>query len=165
MIIKYGDFPTLAEIRHDYDELIAMVGAPFSVAAVELLQTLRPSLFLEINGTWADDYIKQGGTDAGIEWVRVESFGCLDFIYFWRDGCILFDVWSNGIYDDFIRDTTIDKLTATAYEKARADALGIDTPAEEAPAEEAPKGFYFELAGGRYFIPAESLEDFRIKEA
>ena len=123
-MIKYGDFPTLEEIRSDYNELVAMVGNPFTVAAVELLQVAHPSLFLEVNGDPADEYIARGGTDSGIDWVRVDSFGCLDYIYFFRNGRVWFDVWSNWLYDDFIIDTTAERLTAEVYAQAVEEAWG-----------------------------------------
>lgn len=109
----YGDYPTLEEIKRDYEELIEMVG---DVTTIEQARewNQKDKFTIEINGEFLEDYAKHG-TNADIEWIRYESYGCLAYIYFRFDNGIIdniwFDVWSNQYDSEFITDVTINTVS------------------------------------------------------
>ena len=90
----------------------------------------------------AFDFDEYDAHKVGAGWL---CFDCYDNFYTYCNECAQIVKYDDCLYTDangFVCFACVDKRRA---KKAR--------------------GFYFELAGGRYFIPAESLEDFRIKEA
>lgn len=122
----YGDFPTMEEIKRDYNELMDIIK---DVRTIEQAREMEnKGFFVEINGVSIDEYvngdgINEGKIDDNIEWIRYEVYGCLSYIYDRLDGKIWFDVWSEYCQYEFITDITIDKLTEELYEKAKEKAL------------------------------------------
>ncbi len=122
-----GDFPTMEEIKRDYNELMEIIK---DVRTIEQAREIENRGFIvEINGVTIDEYVNDGGflndgkTDDNIEWIRYENYGCLSYIYDRFDGKPMFDVFSVYCYDEFIRDITIDELTEDLYEKEKTAAL------------------------------------------
>ena len=118
---EYGTFPTIEEIKRDYNELMEIIK---DVRTIEQAKQLDGELTIEINGMSIDDFLEPDSngyvcTDKDIEWIRYEVYGCLSYIYDRFDGRPMFDVWSNYCDDEFIRDITIDKLTKEFYEKEK----------------------------------------------
>ncbi len=119
---RYGDFPTIEEIKRDYNELMGIIK---DVRTIEQAREMeRKGFIVEINGVTIDEYINgegynEGKTDENIEWIRYEVYGCLSYIYDRFDGKPMFDVFSMYCYDEFIRDITIDELTEELYEKEK----------------------------------------------
>lgn len=119
---RYGDFPTIEEIKKDYNELMEIIK---DVRTIEQAREIENKGFIiEINGVTIDEYINgegynEGKTDENIEWIRYEVYGCLSYIYDRFDGKPMFDVFSMYCYDEFIRDITIDELTEELYEKEK----------------------------------------------
>lgn len=112
----YGNFPTMEEIKRDYDLLMDIIK---DVRTVEQAREMEKKGFtIEINGVSIDEYVK-GMHNEEIEWIRYETFGCLSYIYDRFDGKPMFDVFSNYLFTEFIYDITIDKLTEELYEKAK----------------------------------------------
>ena len=109
----YGDFPTLEEIKRDYNELVEMVG---NVTTIEQARkwNKRGKFTVEINGEFLEEFARICGDDKYIEWIRYEAYGCLSYIYFWiKDGKvtqIIFDVWSNALDYDFIENCRINTV-------------------------------------------------------
>lgn len=102
--------PTLDEIKITYKEIVKIMK---NVKTIEQCRKVadKHNLTIEINGELIDDYVEFGGTDEDIEWIRVEGYKCLSYIYFHLTGGIFFDVWADEIDDEFITDTTIDRLS------------------------------------------------------
>ena len=115
---NYGDFPTLEEIRRDYNELTEIIK---NVSTLEQVKALDESkqFTIEINGMFVNEFINENLTDKDLDWIRYESYGCLSYIYNYIDGKIIFDVWSEYCYNEFIENITIDKLTEDLYEKEK----------------------------------------------
>lgn len=120
----YGDYPTLEEIKRDFNELIEMVG---NVTTIEQAQEWEDKFTIEINGLYIDEFVNgiklsdgtrdsMHGKNASIEWIRYEAYGCLAYVYFYiKNGIvddIVFDVWSNKHDATFIADTSIDNVIA-----------------------------------------------------
>lgn len=107
---RYGEFPTLEEIVRDFSELYQIIN---NISRIEQLEKLINDFTIEINGMDIDDYLLYGNNE-GIEWIRYENYGCLDYIYvrYHEDGSktISFDVWSNLLDDDFITNSSIDNV-------------------------------------------------------
>lgn len=123
----YGDFPTIEEIKRDYNELMEIIK---DVKTIEQAKQLEKDFtIIEINGMSIDEFLTPDNngyvcTDKDIEWIRYEVYGCLSYIYQRFDnGKIWFDVWSDFLYDEFIRDITIDKLTEDLYNKEKEYAI------------------------------------------
>lgn len=59
-----------------------------------------------------------------MDWVRVDAYGCLTYIYFYpltddfdMDNCsISFDAWSNILEDEFLRNMKLDDRTEVAFD-------------------------------------------------
>ena len=124
---SYGDFPTMEEIKRDYDELMEIIK---DIKTIEQAKALDESkeFTIEINGMSIGEFLTPDSngyvcTDKDIEWIRYEVYGCLSYIYQSNDGKIWFDVWSEYCQYEFITDITIDKLTEELYEKEKAEAL------------------------------------------
>lgn len=106
----YGEYPTLEEIKRDYNEFISLIG---SITTKEKAVDLKHkyNITVEINGEFAEQY---EGTDTEINWIRYEAYGCLDSIYVnFTDGIvnqIYFDIWSNKCDSVFIEDISYDIL-------------------------------------------------------
>ena len=106
--------PTLETIKNTYNELVEIMKDVKTIdQCKEIEQKYR--LTIEINGDFIENYVKNGGTNEDIEWIRVEHYKCIDYIYFFNNGPIYFDVWTDDFDTEFICDTTIDKLDE-AYE-------------------------------------------------
>lgn len=111
----YGDYPTLEEIRRDYNELVEMVG---NVVTIEQAKewNQKDKFTIEINGENLEEFINNDGTDTDIKHIRYEAYGCLAYIYFYiKNGVvddIVFDVWSNKCDADFIQDSSIGNIEA-----------------------------------------------------
>jgi hypothetical protein len=118
----YGDFPTIEEIKRDYNELMEIIK---DVKTINQAREIENKGFtIEINGVSIDEYLNgegynEGKTDDNIEWIRYENYGCLSYIYDRFDGKPMFDVWCNYAYSEFITDITIDELTEELYEKEK----------------------------------------------
>lgn len=109
-------YPTIEEIRKDYASLMEKIEDVRTVEDVKEFCATYPWV-VEINGDSVDEFLKSGGTDADIEWIRYETFGCLSYIYDRFDGKPMFDVFCSKRQDEFIHDITIDKLTEENYKK------------------------------------------------
>lgn len=122
----YGDFPTMEEIKRDYNELMEIIKDVKTINQAREME--NKGFIVEINGVSIDEYLNgegynEGKTDDNIEWIRYENYGCLSYIYDRFDGKPMFDVWSEYCFDEFIRDITIDKLTEELYEKEKEYAI------------------------------------------
>lgn len=132
----YGDFPTLKEIKNDYYELMKIIEG---INTIEQLKELdkKNILTFEINSMSLEEFLEPDSkgnipTDNDIEYIRYDSFGCLDFIYIYPNNKIypndkckpMFDVWCNYTDDSFISDITIDDLTNALYKCSKEIALG-----------------------------------------
>lgn len=117
----YGDFPTMEEIKRDYNELMEIIKGVRTIEQAREIE--RYVCEVEINGDLIDEFVRNGGTNKDIEWIRCAEYGCLDYIYSYLDGKIIFDVYSKYCDYDFIHDVTIDELTEELYEKAKAEVL------------------------------------------
>lgn len=117
----YNDeFPTMEEIKRDYDELMEIIKGVKTIKQAKEMES--KGFVVEINGVSIEEYINgegynEGKTDENIEWIRYESYGCLSYIYDRFDGKPMFDVFCDYSYGEFITDITIDKLTEELYEK------------------------------------------------
>ena len=129
----YGDFPTMEEIKRDYNELMEIIKGVRTIEQAEVLAK-EYNFTIEINGLPIDEFVNgmklfdgtRNGyrrTNEDIEWIRYETYGCLDYIYDRFDGKHMFDVWCDCCDYDFIIDITIDKLTEELYSKSKEEAL------------------------------------------
>jgi hypothetical protein len=120
----YGDFPTLEQIRKDYNDFKDTFK---DIRTVEQIVDLVAETFMivEINGMTVKEFLEDGGTNDKIEWIRYEQYGCLTYIYDRFDGNPMFDVFSSACCAEFIQDITIDKLTEEFYNKAKTEAIDI----------------------------------------
>lgn len=106
---KYGLFPTLAEIKRDYAEITHIVDATKSITELQYLEK-ELQITLEVNGVFLEEYASNKNPQP-IEWIRVESYGCLAYIYIWADGAApIFDVWCNAVEREFISDFTFSQV-------------------------------------------------------
>lgn len=131
-IYKYDNFPTMEEIKRDYNELMNMIKG---VRTIEQAKEMENKGFIvEINGLPIEEFVNEMESCYGesineyeinnmIEWIRYEAYGCLSYIYDRFDGKPMFDVWSEYCYDEFIRDITIDDLTEELYNNAIEESL------------------------------------------
>ena len=124
---KDDDFPTIEEIKKDYNELMEIIK---DVRTIEQIKELdeQKKFTIEINGMSIGEFLEVDndgyvGTDKDIEWVRYESYGCLSYIYDRFNGKPMFDVWCDYGYYDFITDITIDELTEDLYENKKQQTL------------------------------------------
>lgn len=107
--------PTLEAIKKAYAEITEIMK---NVTTVEQCRDIakRLPLTIEINGFFIDEYVNQYVSetcaDAAIEWIRVEGYEMLSYVYFHKNGPIFFDVWSDDVEAEFLVDITIDKLEA-----------------------------------------------------
>lgn len=106
-------FPTYNKIKADYKRLTEELAKINSLAGLQEFAH-RQRLTIEINGDLVK-YYEISTFAEPIEWVRIEVWGCLSYVYCWADGRIMFDVWSDALYDEFIRDVTMDELTEEYY--------------------------------------------------
>lgn len=122
---SYGNFPTINEIKRDYNELVEIIK---DIRTIEQVKQLEKEFTIEINGMSIEEFLQPDSkgyicTDKDIEWIRYEVYGCLSYIYDRFDGKPMFDVWSDYCDDEFIRDITIDKLTEEFYTKAKDEVM------------------------------------------
>lgn len=111
---SHNDFPTMEEIKRDYNELMEIIK---DIRTIEQAKELEKDGFtIEINGAIISEYMD--GND-NIEWIRYDGYGYLSYIYDRFDGKPMFDVYSNYLDDEFIRDITIDELTEEMLEDAK----------------------------------------------
>ena len=142
---KYGDFPSLDEIKRDYMELMDITKGVRSIEQAKEVAE-KHKLIIEINGVSLDEFEnglktingRSGarGSNSDIEWIRYEAYGCLAYVYDRFDGRPMFDVWSNVACCEFITDIHIEDLTEENYkrwvsaEKERLTERGIIPPAK-----------------------------------
>ena len=123
----YGDFPTIEQIKSDYNELMELIKDIRTIDDAKEFAD-KHHITIEVNGTLVDDIIKNrephhivcvnsDGVEEGIEWIRYENYGCLSYIYDRFDGSPMFDIWSHKLSFDFVCDITIDEVTEENYEK------------------------------------------------
>lgn len=112
------DFPTLEEVKKDYEELMEIIK---DIRTIEQVRSLdMPYKFtIEVNGMSIDEFVKGNGSNSDIEWLRYEAYGCLAYIYDRFDGKPVFDIYSKQGDCEFITDITIDKLTPELYAKEK----------------------------------------------
>ena len=107
--------PTLDAIKKAYEEITEIMK---DVTTVEQCREIskKLSLTLEINGFFVEEYVKQyenqDCADIAIDWIRVEGYEMLSYVYFHKNGPIYFDVWSDEAEAEFLVDITIDNLEA-----------------------------------------------------
>ena len=113
--MTYG-FPTIEEIKSDYYELLVLIK---DIKTIEQAQEFeqKTRMEIEINGLLIDEYIKHGGTNKDIKWIRYDNFGCLYYIYNFLNESIIFDVYAEYCDCEFIENITIDELTEEFLEK------------------------------------------------
>ena len=109
------DTPTLETIKETYNELAEIMKDAKTIEQCKEIEK-KYRLTIEINGDFLENYVKNGGTNEDIEWIRVEHYKCIDYIYFHNNGPVYFDVWTDDLDTEFISDTTIKKLDED-YEK------------------------------------------------
>lgn len=114
-------FPRLENIIDTYKRLMDIIADIRTVKQAKAVEYLFTEI--EINGVNINEFIRNGGTDTEIEWIRYDNFGCLQYIYDRFDGKPMFDVYCEYLEEEFIRDITVDNLTAELYNKAKAEAL------------------------------------------
>lgn len=124
---KYNDFPTIEEIKRDYNELMEIIKDIKTIESVKKISEEK-KFTIEINGMSIDEFLSPDSngyvcTDNDIEWIRYENYGCLSYIYDRFDGKPMFDVWCDYAYCEFITDITIDKLTDELYKKEKEYAI------------------------------------------
>ena len=107
-------FPTMEEIKRDYNELMELIK---NIETIEQLKELDKFLDITINDDSIEKFSKYYSFN-DIEFIRYEWYGCLSYIYQRANGEIWFDVWSDYCGYEFIQDITIDKLTEELYEKS-----------------------------------------------
>lgn len=117
------DYPTIEQIKADYQRFISRAG--HIVTIEEALPLYKEFEVIEANGDDINKYIADGGTNEGLEWLRYDRCGCLDYIYVMiSDGkinSIYFDVWCDEHMIDFIDSTSIEALTEEKYNNAIAE--------------------------------------------
>lgn len=120
MCNKVKDYPSLDQIRADYKCFIEKTGHITTIE--DALPLYKEFDVIEANGDDINKYIAEGGTNEGLEWLRYERYGCLDYIYvFIKNGkvdYVSFDVWCDEGMVDFIDSITIDKLTEEVYSES-----------------------------------------------
>lgn len=110
--------PTLREIKKDYEEVVSIFNG---IRDIKTLKNLgeKYHLTIEVNGESIYNWNKTDRFfDEKIYYVRVESYNCLHYIYFYYNNTkkskfaesIYFDVWSDDIDDDFLNDININTL-------------------------------------------------------
>lgn len=127
---QYNDYPTMEEIKKDYNELMEIIKNVRTIEQAREIQTTH-GLFVEINGLSIDEFVNgtktffgrgnNRGTDKDIKWIRYENYGCLSYIYDSFNGKPMFDVYSNYVDSEFIRDITINELTEELYKMQKAE--------------------------------------------
>ena len=114
-------FPRLENIIDTYKRLMDIIADIRTVKQAKAVEYLFTEI--EINGVNINEFIRNGGTDTEIEWIRYDNFGCLQYIYDRFDGKPMFDVYCEYLEEEFIRGIKFDELTAELYDKAKAEAL------------------------------------------
>ena len=107
--------PKIEEIKKAYGEITEIMKEVKTVEQCREIQK-KHALTIEVNGFLVEEYINQyeseSCADAAIDWIRVENYEMLSYVYFHKDGTIYFDVWSDEVEAEFLVDITIDKLEA-----------------------------------------------------
>lgn len=114
-------YPKYKEVTKALDELVKIM---------KLAETMRDlieignkyKLTFEADGELLEKQLEENDlyldTKASfVDWIRVESYKMLDYVYFRKNGTIIFDVWSDYYDSDFIVDMPIKKLTKDEYKK------------------------------------------------
>ena len=119
-MVTTRDYPTLEQIKADYQKFIDRAG---NITTIEdALPLYKEFEVIEANGDDINRYISEGGTNDGLEWLRYDRCGCLDYIYvFIKNGkvdYVSFDGWCDEGMVDFIDSITIDKLTEEVYSES-----------------------------------------------
>lgn len=114
----YGKFPTYEDVVNDYNELYKLIG---NITTVEQLVELSSELMIEVNSIEVNQFVENNSNMSmkDVDFVRYESYGCLDFIYaHYENGklkTILFDVFSEMLEDYFLEGVSIETLTEDFY--------------------------------------------------
>lgn len=114
-------YPKYKEILKAFSELSEIVMVAKTINdLIEIGKKYR--LTFEIDGDLIEtqlekNYITLDTELSTVEWVRVESYKMLDYIYFRTDKTVYFDVWSDYYDNDFIDSMTIEKFTEEKYKK------------------------------------------------
>lgn len=112
-VLDHINFCTYDDIIEDYNKLKSMIDGVKSKATLEKIAKDN-NLYIEINGDSIKSFDEENEV---IEWVRVEHFNNLDYIYFSYDkedskvaDSIYFDVWCEEYYDDVIDSADINNI-------------------------------------------------------
>ena len=84
-------FPRLENIIDTYKRLMDIIADIRTVKQAKAVECLFTEI--EINGVNINEFIRNGGTDTEIEWIRYDNFGCLQYIYDRFDGKPMSDVY------------------------------------------------------------------------
>lgn len=114
-------YPKYKEILKSFSELSEIVMVAKTVNDLIEIKN-KYHLTFEIDGDLIEtqlgkNYITLDTELSTVEWVRVESYKMLDYIYFRTDKTVYFDVWSDYYDNDFIDSMTIEKFTEEKYKK------------------------------------------------
>lgn len=107
--ICFAGYPSLEKIKSDYNELMDKIKDVRTVDDAKRFSD-ENSIVVEINGVSIDDFLRDGGTDKDIDWIRYEEFGCLSYVYDRFDGRPMFDVSVDDDFYEFITDIRIDEI-------------------------------------------------------
>jgi len=112
----YKDFSTYKQVLTAYNELMNKIKDIITIEQAKEYQN-KYWITVEINGMLIDEYVKNGGTDAEIEWIRYEEFDQLAYVYCKiKDGKVYnvsFDVYCEWGTTEFIDSAC--KLTQESY--------------------------------------------------
>lgn len=75
-------YPSYEVITQQYHELAELISGMRSIAEA---RSLQPSLFVEANGVYLEQFIYQGGQDQDVDYFRIKQFKNLTNIYLWLD--------------------------------------------------------------------------------
>ena len=116
------NIPSLEEIKDDLNAIIGMakdLKTYDDIKKFESEHVTKDFEWVEINGEMVKDF----NPDTPIEWIRIDCYGCLNYIYFfWNDKLsdkrIMFDVFVDDDYVDYlVQDISPDDLTEENYNK------------------------------------------------
>jgi hypothetical protein len=76
----YEGFPTYKEVLKVYNDTVEKIKNITTIEQAKEYQN-KNMITVEINGLLINDYVKNGGTDAEIEWIRYEEINQLAYVY------------------------------------------------------------------------------------
>ena len=113
-------FHSYEKLKKQYYEIVEIIGKERDIEVLKEIAK-RNNLYLEVNGVYID-HLKQCEDKQEIDWVRVEYYKDLWYIYFFADGSIIFDVEIDDIDGGIIEDgISIEKFTEEHYENSKLD--------------------------------------------